>query len=102
MPLSEHERRVLDEIERALTSDDPAFASSIGAGQSQERRRIRWVVSAVGASLGFGLVVLGLVLANGIGDAGAAVGFVLIVVSCWAAIRAWRDRRSASPPPRAR
>src|SRR5690606_28865048 len=29
MPLSEHEQRMLDEIERALYQDDPKFATSV-------------------------------------------------------------------------
>jgi hypothetical protein len=31
MPLSEHEQRILDEIERRLTADDPKFARAHGA-----------------------------------------------------------------------
>jgi protein-S-isoprenylcysteine O-methyltransferase Ste14 len=55
MPLSEHEQRLLDQIERALIAEDPKFASTVRAGRLRRptrRRRIQ----------GFGLFVLGLVL----------------------------------------
>ncbi|MCW2506870.1 MAG: hypothetical protein JWP68_18, partial [Modestobacter sp.] len=29
MPLSEHEQRLLEQIERALVDDDPKFASTV-------------------------------------------------------------------------
>ena len=32
MPLSEHEQRLLEQIERALVDDDPKFASSVRTG----------------------------------------------------------------------
>jgi hypothetical protein len=33
MPLSEHEQRMLDQIERALYAEDPKFASSVRASR---------------------------------------------------------------------
>ena len=35
MPLSEHEQRLLDQIERALIAEDPKFASTVRAGHSR-------------------------------------------------------------------
>ena len=55
MPLSDHEQRMLDQIESALYAEDPKFASSVrGAGlrAPSARRRIQ----------GAGLFVLGLAL----------------------------------------
>jgi hypothetical protein len=53
VPLSEHEQRLLEQIERALVDDDPKFASSVRTGDRRlkARRRIQ---------LGVGLVVVGL------------------------------------------
>ena len=53
VPLSEHEQRLLEQIERALVDDDPKFASSVRTGDRRlkARRRIQ---------LGIGLVVVGL------------------------------------------
>ena len=40
MPLSEHEQRMLDEIERALYEDDPKFATSVNVSRIRRRRPI--------------------------------------------------------------
>lgn len=40
MPLSEHEQRMLDEIERALYQDDPKFATSVNVSRIRRRRPI--------------------------------------------------------------
>ena len=55
MPLSEHEQRLLEQIERALYAEDPKFASTVRGGRLRKptrRRRLQ----------GVGLFVLGLVL----------------------------------------
>lgn len=55
MPLSEHEQRLLDQIERALYAEDPKFASNVRGGRMRSpsrRRRLQ----------GIALFVLGLVL----------------------------------------
>lgn len=58
MPLSEHEQRLLEQIERALYAEDPKFASSVrGARMRSPSRRRRLQ--------GIALFVLGLVLLVG-------------------------------------
>jgi hypothetical protein len=55
MPLSEHEQRLLEQIERALIAEDPKFASTVRAGRLRRptrRRRLQ----------GLSLFLLGLVL----------------------------------------
>jgi len=47
MPLSEHEQRLLDQIERALYAEDPKFASTVRGARLRrpsKRRRIQGVV----------------------------------------------------------
>ncbi len=39
MPLSEHEQRLLEQIERALVDDDPKFASSVRSGDRRLKAR---------------------------------------------------------------
>lgn len=43
MPLSEREQRILEEIEKGLYSEDPAFARTVrrAAPRSAERRRLK-------------------------------------------------------------
>lgn len=56
MPLSEHEQRLLDQIERALYAEDPKFASTVRGGRMRrptKRRRTQGIVL-----LAVGLVLL--------------------------------------------
>jgi hypothetical protein len=61
MPLSEHEQRLLDQIERALIAEDPKFASTVRAGRPRptRRRRVQGIVLFV---LGLVLLIVGAVL----------------------------------------
>lgn len=58
MPLSEHEQRILDDIERQLHEEDPRFARSVSSTTltAHLARRIRW--TAVGFVLGFAMLML--------------------------------------------
>lgn len=46
MPLSEHEQRLLEQIERALYAEDPKFASAVSSAdlRTHARRRVRRAV----------------------------------------------------------
>ncbi|MDN5919775.1 MAG: DUF3040 domain-containing protein [Pseudonocardia sp.] len=59
MPLSEHEQRLLEQIERALYAEDPKFASSVSGGRSKPARRRR-VQGAILFVLGLVLLVVGI------------------------------------------
>lgn len=76
MPLSEHEQRLLDEIEQALYAEDPKFASSVRSARARRRVRSSLLLCVVGVVAGLGLVLIGL-LANIV--ALSVVGFVLLV-----------------------
>ena len=79
MPLSEHEQRLLDQIEQALYAEDPKFASSVRSARSGLRAR-RWIVLACfGIAAGLAVVLVG--LATKIVLLGV-LGFVLILGSC--------------------
>ncbi|HEY3715150.1 MAG TPA: DUF3040 domain-containing protein [Jatrophihabitantaceae bacterium] len=79
MPLSEHEQRLLEQIEQALYAEDPKFASAVRAGRSRVHTR-RWIIIAsIGVLAGLTVVLVGLLaklIVLGV------VGFVLIVASC--------------------
>ncbi|MBW0106949.1 DUF3040 domain-containing protein [Pseudonocardia sp. KRD291] len=60
MPLSEHEQRLLEQIERALYAEDPKFASSVSGGRSKPARRRR-IQGAILFVLGLVLLVMGIV-----------------------------------------
>lgn len=57
MPLSEYEQRVLEQMERALISDDPRLANTL---QSPRRRSVlRYVAAGAGVIGGLLLLVVG-------------------------------------------
>ena len=58
MPLSEHEQRLLEQIERALVDDDPKFASSVRTGDRRLKARRK-------LQLGIVLVVVGMAVLVG-------------------------------------
>ena len=64
MPLSEHEQRILDEIERRLAAEDPKFAraSAQTTPRGMAMRRIKRAVA--GFVLGLGLLLSGLFTQN--------------------------------------
>ncbi|ROZ87620.1 DUF3040 domain-containing protein [Gordonia sp. OPL2] len=62
MPLSEHEQRMLEQIESALYAEDPKFASSVKhrrLGRSSGRRRLQAIAIFV---VGLVLLVGGLII----------------------------------------
>ena len=62
MPLSEHEQRLLDQIERALYAEDPKFASTVRGGRLHRPSRRRRLQGAAVFVLGLVMLVLGLVI----------------------------------------
>ena len=66
MPLSEHEQRLLEQIERALVDDDPKFASSVRTGDRRLKARRK-------LHIGYALVVVGFAVLVG---GGAVAGSV--------------------------
>ena len=59
MPLSEHEQRLLEQIERALYAEDPKFASSVSGGRMSKPARRRRIQGGVLFVLGLVLLVVG-------------------------------------------
>lgn len=93
MPLSEHEQRLLDEIEQALYAEDPKFASSVRSARARRRFRSPALLCAGGVLVGLGLVLLGL-LAEIIPL--SVVGFVVLVAACAWGVQSLRTRGSGT------
>jgi hypothetical protein len=87
--LSEHEQKILDEIERHLAEEDPRFvqrAHRVGQRRSSSRQLV-----LAGVGFAFGLVLLlGLTFSIFLGLAGVAVMFAAVVTGA----NAWRQRLS--------
>jgi DUF3040 family protein len=82
VPLSEHEQRQLEQIERALRADDPRFADAVAAADPRVHYRRRVIAAALGFVIGVGLLLAGVVI-NVI--AVAVAGFVVMLAcSLWA------------------
>jgi len=90
VPLSDDEQRRLDEIERALYRDDPAFA----AGQSiTPLRRRRLIAAAAVVLIGMVLLVVGLVMTSSSAMVGALIsvtGFLTMVTGAAMTVRRHR------------
>ena len=82
MPLSEHERRLLDQIEQALRADDRRFADALAASDPRVHYKRQVIAAALGSLIGVGLLLTGVVL-NVIPI--AVAGFVVMLAcSLWA------------------
>jgi Protein of unknown function (DUF3040) len=80
VPLSEYEKRTLDEIEHILSTDDPRFASRLSSGRRQWRPSV-WLIGCVAVLLaGVAALVVGSRTESTSGLIGA-VGTLLIVLS---------------------
>jgi Protein of unknown function (DUF3040) len=61
VPLSEHEQRLLEQIERALVDDDPKFASSVRTGDRRLKARRKLQLGAFLVVVGMAVLVGGAV-----------------------------------------
>src|SRR5918997_1464143 len=69
MPLSDHEQRMLDQIESALYAEDPKFASSVRGGTLRAPSTRRRLQGAALFVIGLALLVAGIAIrATWIGD----------------------------------
>ena len=59
MPLSDHEQRMLDQIESALYAEDPKFASSVRGGGLRAPTARRRLQGAALFVIGLGMLVSG-------------------------------------------
>jgi hypothetical protein len=87
MPLSEHEQRLLDQMERALYAEDPKFATSLRSANGVRASRGRAALGVLGVLVGLGLILAGVtttVIALGVG------GFALMLIGAVIAYSAFR------------
>lgn len=98
MPLSEHEQRLLEQMERQLYADDPKLASTLrGSGRSL-RSRHRLLLGVLGVAGGMALLVAGVASAWPLGVA----GFLVMLGGGWLASTGWQSdasTQSATPKP---
>ncbi len=106
MPLSEHEQRLLDQIERALYAEDPKFATSVRARDLRSHYRLRMTRSAVAFIAGLVLLFAGLIAK--VVPVGV-LGFVVMLAALLFGLTSWQrltghrevrpSRRRSEPSP---
>ena len=97
MPLSEHERRQLEQIEAALRAGDPRFADAVRAADPRVHYRRRVIAAGLGFLAGVGLLLAGVAVKV---IPVAVAGFVVMLACCLWAVSSYR-RMTGSTPGRA-
>jgi hypothetical protein len=93
MPLSDHEQRILAEIERRLLEEDPKFAQQVGSSfQAHLARRLK--LAGLGFVLGLVILVVGFIQNVALGVA----GFVVMLISIFEVVRTLRRRAAINRP----
>jgi hypothetical protein len=90
VPLSEHEQRLFEQIERSL-AEDPKFASAVRASDPRLHARRRLLVAAGVLIAGLGLLVYGAVIKM---TPLAVAGFVVMLGSAAFAVQSHRKAQS--------
>jgi hypothetical protein len=89
VPLSEHEQRLLDQIERALYAEDPKFASTVRGGRIRKPTRRRRLQGVALFLLGLVLLVVGLAVRQiYLADfpVVSILGFLVMLGGAWLAV----------------
>lgn len=102
MPLSDREQQLLEQMELALSTEDPRFANQMRGGAARARRR-DWILGGIGTLVGLAVVLLGVTQRNmWVGGAGFAlmVAAVLFAVTPRRARGLAAVREDGTPGPR--
>ncbi|MFD3455949.1 DUF3040 domain-containing protein [Streptomyces sp. NPDC058691] len=92
MPLSEHEQRMLEQMERALYAEDPKFASALEGSGLRTYTRRRVYLAVAGFLVGIGLLMAGMIAQQ---PWISVVGFLVMLGCAVLAVTGWR--RAARP-----
>lgn len=96
MPLSEHEQRLLDQIERELYAEDPKFASTVRGKKlsgPSKRRRLEGIAVFV---IGVALLVLGVIVPVRVADVPLVSVFGFLVMFTGAVLTLYAFRKKDS------
>ena len=99
MPLSEHEQRLLEQIEQSLYAEDPKFARAVRGKNLHNLKRARLLRAIAGLVVGVALLLAGVITMTAHPSLGIGLGvggFLVMVASAWYALSA---RRGVRPVP---
>ncbi|MFC4907906.1 DUF3040 domain-containing protein [Actinomadura gamaensis] len=103
MPLSDHEQRMLDQIEQALYAEDPKFAHAVRSTSPQVHYKRQMIKAALGFAVGVCALMAGLVAnAGAVTIAVSVAGFLLMVACCVWALTSWKRMTGVAEPARGR
>jgi len=97
VPLSEHEQRLLDQIERALYAEDPKFASAVRATDPRNRARRRLWLSGLLFAVGISLLFTGVIVGQQSGTAVGLAGFLIMFAAAVLAATSWKRLNGREP-----
>ncbi|URN11777.1 DUF3040 domain-containing protein [Streptomyces radiopugnans] len=98
MPLSEHEQRMLEQMERALYAEDPKFATALEGSELRTYTRRRVYQAVAGFLVGVALLMAGMVAKLVIVS---VLGFLVMLGCAVLAVTGWRKapKPGEQPPP---
>jgi hypothetical protein len=94
VPLSEHEQRQLEQIERALYSEDPKFAHAVRATDPQVHYKRRLIKAVLGFVLGVCLLMAGVITKL---IPISVVGFLIMLGCCVWGLTCWKRISGGEP-----
>jgi hypothetical protein len=97
--ISEHEQRLLDQIEQALYAEDPKFASTVRSTDLRTVARRRMRLAAGLFVIGLGVLIAGAVYPYMLGGTFPALGVLGFCIMLAAAVYGWSQykRRMGRP-----
>ena len=87
MPLSEHEQRMLEQMERALYAEDPKFATALEGSELRTYTRRRVYQAVAGFLVGVALLMAGMVAQQVVVS---VLGFLVMLGCAVLAVTGWR------------
>jgi hypothetical protein len=87
VPLSEEEQRLLEQMEVALSAEDPKFASALRGAKSRAHCRRMAIAGSFGFLVGVGLLLWGVMIPITLVS---VAGFVVMLAGSWLAVTNFR------------
>ncbi|MEO3789983.1 DUF3040 domain-containing protein [Nonomuraea sp. B10E15] len=100
MPLSEHEQRLLDQIEQALYAEDPKWANTVRISDPRSHYKRRLIKASIGFALGVVVMMVGVVVSGSALIPLGVGGFVVMLAACLWGLSSWKRMNGFgdSPP----
>ena len=97
MPLSDHEQRLLSEMEQQLVADDPKFASAMQGSRARSRAGSRLAIGGLAVVAGMVLLVLSVAYQRQLGPFGIPLSVLAFIAMLAGASYAFSRPASSGP-----